>query len=189
MRFQFEELCKSGRWRTRFEAKLVRCPCQICGRPVTFGAPFCKFHLEEEFGVGIRPEPRLGQGQNGLVSMRKFHAGDFIIPYGGELINNRELRERYGDHTAPYALQLSGKYCQDAAIVRSAGAFSNHFQGLAASPNARFEKLDGAMWLRAILPIAKGDAILTDYGPEYILREPDSRYRTARPLRKLQCNF
>lgn len=181
MKFRFEELdLASGRWRNRFEANMIRLPCRKCGVPVIFGAPYCAFHLDEEYSVEIVPEPRIGRGHKGLRATARFRAGDFIVPYGGEVVTNRELQERYGPHTAPYALGLSSRLSQDAALLRSAGAFSNHYKGLASVPNARFEKRRGIMWLRAIRRIERGEAILTDYGPDYELDEVDARYRIVK---------
>lgn len=177
MKFRFEELDPaSGAWRKRFEGQLIRLPCRKCGTPVVFGAPYCPFHLREEFRVEIAPEPRIGPGQKGLNATSRIRAGEFIIPYGGEVVTNKELRERYGQHTAPYTLELGSRLCQDAALLRSAGAFSNHYKGLARVPNARFEKRNGVMWLRAVRTIERGEAILTDYGAEYDLDEVDARY-------------
>lgn len=180
MKFQFEEKGRDGRWRTKFSGKLVRSFCVACGRPVTIGAPVCAFHLDEVYGVAIQPEPRLGQGQKGLFATRRFEAGEVIIPYGGELLTSEELEERYGNHTAPYALELSRNYIQDAALVRSAGAHANHYTGLRVRPNARFWKDQRVMWLKAIEPIARGEAILVDYGPDYIIGERTSRYFTSK---------
>lgn len=178
MKFQFEERGPRGQWRTRFSGKLVRSFCMACGRPVTIGAPVCPFHLDDIYGVAIKPEPRLGPGQLGLFATRRHEAGDLILPYGGELLTNEELEERYGTHTAPYALELSRNYVQDAALVRSAGAHANHYEGLRARPNARFSREKRVMWLKAVEPIARGEAILVDYGPDYIIGERDSRYVT-----------
>lgn len=181
MRFVYEERAVGGRgWIRRFEAPVLRVPCTHCNIPVRVGAPLCAFHLEELHGLRIGEEGRLGRGQLGLFATRSFRPGDFIVPYGGEVVTNAELERRYGNGTAPYALELSSNRCLDGALLRSAGACANHFMGLAPAPNARFEKRGGTMWLRAVERIERGDAILLDYGNDYKLREENYRYFTRR---------
>jgi hypothetical protein len=65
-----------------------------------------------------------------------FEKGDTIIEYGGELLDDEELDERYGEeNTAPYAVNTKEDTNRDCACERSAGSSANTSAG---HSNAKF---------------------------------------------------
>ena len=45
--------------------------------------------------------------------------GDKICPYSGELLDKRQLDARYGDHTAPYGIEIAEDHYDDVSAQSS----------------------------------------------------------------------
>lgn len=98
---------------------------QRCQRKTSKVLPYCWQHMQSEQGLRIGPSLIKEAGQ-GLFATQLFKKGDVIGEYKGEIIGEKELTKRYGDYTAPYALELSpGKYV-DGACVRYPVVYANH---------------------------------------------------------------
>jgi hypothetical protein len=120
--------------------------------------------------------------QHGLASREPvFKKGQTIIQYGGQEITLKDLEERYGGHTAPYAVIKRSGLAEDAALLRSAGGHANH----RARPNARFGVNNGnIVTLIANVNIYHGQEIYLNYnrapGAQYRFNEPGVTHSTGR---------
>jgi hypothetical protein len=90
-----------------------------------------------------------------------------ILRYEGEEVTDQELRRRYGDKTAPYAVGERGLYI-DAACQRSAGSMANG-SDKNHKHNAVYAVALGprTISLRANKKIRHGEEILCSYGKHY----------------------
>ena len=102
-----------------------------------------------------------------------FRKGDKICNYNGELIDETELNRRYGDTTAPYAIELQKKQYSDAAIVRGLGSMLNH--NTKAKTNVRFSiKRDNSdITIIASKNIRNNTELFVHYGKNYKMNEKD----------------
>ena len=167
-----------------------------CKKQVVIGQPFCWVHLQQNQNLRIK-QSNIPNAGLGLFAVRKnapataviFHPHQKITDYSGELINHAELNKRYGDFTAPYAIQVRHTvpyFYEDAACKRGAGAIANH-----SNTNANAELIttydphlrhDIAL-LEATTPIRNNEEILVDYGDEYLFDE-DVAYSTKNDKKK-----
>jgi SET domain-containing protein len=105
-----------------------------------------------------------------------FRSGNRICPYFGEIINKAELDQRYGDHTAPYGIELSADRFQDRAAQRGIGTLINHTTR--AASNCRFTNNRQFITITATKPIRNDQELLISYGNDYLFNEPGVRYST-----------
>jgi hypothetical protein len=182
-----------------FQPKAFKCElkCQTCNflvRPntcckvkVCIGIPYCRYHMQKavkleiknsEHGKGVfakaDPPPRRGRNQTRNTGNRQlvFRSGEDIIEYNGEQITKDELEERYGKHTAPYALEMddhNGIY-EDGACFRSIGTVINHNRQ---RKNVDFSQTHNRspITITATKNIFNGDQLYADYGDEYSFDE------------------
>ena len=122
------------------------------------------------------------KGDDGEILFRK---NDKIIQYYGERINKTTLDQRYGDYTAPYAIDIDGDpdHFEDAACQRGIGAIANHTTKAASNAILEVEKTSAAKntWkviLRAKKNIYQNDEIFVWYGTQYQF-DDGSRYKTS----------
>ena len=156
-----------------------------CKNRAVHTATICWVHLlqrnhlrvrDSEYGKGLFAQQQ-GLGPRDPV----FKKDQTIIHYGGQEITLKTLEERYGNHTAPYAvIKRSGK-AEDAALLRSAGGHANH----RARPNARFGVNNGNLvTLIASANIYNGQEIFLNYnrasGAQYRFNEPGVSHSTGR---------
>lgn len=103
-----------------------------CRRQVTVGLPFCYQHRKSKQKLTVKqsgiPEAGKGlfvnsnlHGPNEIV----FRKNDKICSYDGEVLTGTQISERYGNHTAPYALELPHDRVIDASLVRGLGSSAN----------------------------------------------------------------
>lgn len=155
-----------------------RCKLRSC-----IGTPYCWIHLLyiKHLRIKYSTNPRAGKG---LFVMSKqhddneivFRNGDIIIEYGGEIITNNALDNRYGDYTAPYAIR-HGNRIEDGACIRGAGTVINHAP--TAQANARFSlSRNGQFRIIATKNIRNNREIFCNYGRNYRFNEPTS-HRTS----------
>ena len=94
-----------------------------CKRRTRQQQPFCFQHIKSELGVELKDSPGKGKG---VFALQTFKPGKFIMPYGGEIIDQKELDRRYGHDTAEYAIKIGDKdKYADAACLRGIGAMCN----------------------------------------------------------------
>ena len=114
---------------------------QRCRRLVTIGINQCFQHMSD---LKIKPS-LIDDAGKGLFAYNRrrpndailFKPNDKIVDYLGDKINHNELKHRYGNDTAPYALKINNNLYIDPATYRGIGSLSNrpthHHQS-----NARF---------------------------------------------------
>ena len=96
-----------------------------------------------------------------------FRKGNLITTYDAERITLSELKARYGNQTAPYALAGHGNGVHDAACHRGMGSLANDPRGTGRRSNARLVVGRNGGSLRATRSVFSGDEILVSYGREY----------------------
>ena len=101
-----------------------------CKRQITYTLPFCWQHLKAAYGIRLgRTQLRDKEGKRldflGLFACDPIKKGERICPYVGQRITHTQKDERYGDKTAPYALEVNSKLVYDAATVRGVGSLAN----------------------------------------------------------------
>lgn len=184
--------------RTEFECEINCSQCtgicangNVCKRRACIGIPLCWSHLLRDKHIRIRPSTIRGGGKglfatNQLVGENAilFQEEDIIIEYSGEVINTNVLDERYGDDTAPYAVQTGKRPAkfEDAACTRGVGAIANHGSGdiVNAKYSTRGSRNNRRSVLRATRPIFNNEEIFTNYGDEYNLQEQGVIFKTYR---------
>ena len=168
-----------------------------CNRRVCIGVPYCFQHLQSVLHLKIKPSniPNAGKGlfaldkrlgTNAVVfrhNPRNQYLSDEICNYSGEITSLDTLETRYGDPTAPYAIQIiENQRFEDGAVKRGIDSIAN--QSTVAFPaNARFvvKRINGRnhhIALKAIRNSRNGEEIFVDYGLDYIMNESDIRYIT-----------
>ncbi len=147
-----------------------------CRNKTQMSLPYCWQHLLSEKKLRIKESSIPGAGK-GLFAVDKnadddaiiFHTNDRIVDYVGEKINQETLNNRYGQYTAPYALETkvsNPKAYIDPACVRGVGAMAN--QGTRKKDNnAVLKAYKGDGYVKAIKPIRNNREIFVDYGAEY----------------------
>ena len=147
---------------------------QQCRRNTCKYLPMCWQHAGITYGVRVARSTIVGAGY-GLFALRDFKAGEWIAPLLGEIIDEDELDERYGDATAPYVVSYGGER-YDGALQRYIGHYSNSVFGkrglpLLSKTNAVIGAHHQQPWLKVQMMkrIKAGKEILTDYGDEYVL--------------------
>ena len=140
------------------------CCIKGCREALGWTYPYCARHLDDIFGVCVRPSEIHGMG---LFATREFAKGEPIVPLGGEVITPALLQARYSatgdpDCTATYAITV-GNGIVDALRLRHAWAFANHHDS---RPNCDLSA-EGIVARRGIRP---GKELLVDYGPRFLFQ-------------------
>lgn len=168
----------------------VRCTAQCntghqCKRDVVIGLDKCWTHLLKYNNLKIKKTSLRNQSFKGLFAWDKtkgpyatiFKKDDLIVPYNGEIIDERELGRRYGDgdeNTAPYVVENDKtKTYEDAACKRTAASTSNQASG-GFRNNAKLDfnpadDEDDNIYLIATKNIQNKKEIFCDYGRVYQL--------------------
>ena len=167
---------------------------QQCRARTCMGVPYCWQHGQSEYKVRIKPSGIPGAGKGLFAASRAaapgavvFRRDDFIAPYGGEVITDAQLTDRYGNYTAPYGMQVFGQRYENGACVRGPGSMANQAATRGAA-NAKLahgrRTVDGVVQyyarVVAIKPIRNGQEILVWYGARYVFDEPGVSYQTKR---------
>ena len=153
-----------------------------CRNRVCHGIPTCWIHAVKEYKVQRKDSPVHGKG---LFAVEDIARDAWICPYGGEEISNACITQRYGQATAPYAVQATAATNLDGACVRGLGCIANgrfnqHGRSLpVGNHNAIISRRRGAgLWLKATRIIRAGREIFVHYGDTYILQ--DNHYTKRR---------
>jgi hypothetical protein len=154
-----------------------------CARKCVIGTPYCWTHLLAKFHLRILPSTMPEAGKGLFVLDKKQPTGTVLIkkdqtvcPYGGDLIDKATLDERYGDKTAPYAVQLSKNRFRDGGCARGVGSLLNHDSRRA---NVAFSVNQNAktVSIKATRNLKNGEELFVNYGREYQMRD-GSKYVT-----------
>jgi len=146
---------------------------QRCKRRVCVGQPKCSQH--RDFVIKKSGIPNAGMG---LFAKREFKKNEVIGEYYGEQVNASQLKSRYGQSTAPYALQAGGVIF-DAACKRSLMSVANARKNFSQA-NAKFSNslnANGRVNVRAKKKIKAGKEVFVHYGSDY-WKFNDGTYKT-----------
>ena len=149
-----------------------------CKRKTVIGLPMCWTHTREVYHVRIKPSLIHGAGKGLFVDKPNTELGevvfkkdDHIVPYSGELIDSDELESRYGDYTAPYAVEMNKSMYDDASVKRGIGSLINH--KITKYTNCRFSiSRQNRCNIIAEKNIKQGDELYVNYGRKYKFNEP-----------------
>lgn len=152
-----------------------------CRRNTVIGTPYCFTHIKSKLHLQIK-QSNIPNAGKGLFAYRKdninqpvFKKGDILAHYDGEEITRNQLIERYGNHTAPYAVKKNNNLYIDAAGKRGVASIANTSRNTNLKPNV---ELTAKLNLKAKKNIYSGDEILISYDKGYKLNEPNVRYET-----------
>ena len=155
-----------------------------CKRNVIIGLSYCFQHRLKKYHVQSKPStiPNAGIGlfanngtnNNDIV----FKKNQKIVPYNGQITTKRVIDERYGDATAPYALEIRGDRVTDGALMRGIGTLLNHKSRT--QSNARFSvaKDNNEVNLVATKDIRNRNELFVNYGNDYRFHEAGVNYST-----------
>lgn len=160
-----------------------------CKKTTVIGTDICWQHLrnnkhlrilDTQHGKGLFAEDPLK-----LANAVVFEKNTKIIGYGGETIDEDDLMERYGNHTAPYGVKIRNEQFSDGSCKRGVGTLANH--GNSKEANARFGfARNGEISLYSEKKIKNNEEILINYNKGitrghpnyYLLSEPGITHRT-----------
>jgi len=155
-----------------------------CSRKCVIGTPYCWSHLLSNHHLRLLPStlPDAGKGVFVLNKQRPLgeiiiRNGDVVCPYGGELIDETTLNHRYGDKTAPYAIQLSHHRYRDAACARGIGSMINH-DSRRANVTFAVNQRTKTVSIKAKRHLRNGEELFASYGRDYRMND-GSRYVTT----------
>jgi SET domain-containing protein len=100
-----------------------------------------------------------------------------VCPYGGELIDKDTLEKRYGNKTAPYAVQLSKTSFRDGGCARGVGSLLNH-DSRRANVTFSVNQNSKTVSIKATRNLKNGEELFINYGREYTMRD-GSKYVTV----------
>jgi len=152
-----------------------------CKRECYIPTNYCYQHLQSIKHLKIAPStiPNAGKGlfafdktqpQDAII----FRPNQTIIEYRGERTTQTEIDNRYGDFTAPYALQVNRNLFIDSACNRGIGSLANTTRNTNFRTNARLSVSNtnhGSASLKATSNIRNGREIFVPYGSSYRLNE------------------
>ena len=176
----------------QFEGQLLTSRCSAitksgtrCKRYCIIGYEMCHSHLGSEKFLKIK-DSTIPQAEKGLFAFDRkkgpnetiFKKDQVITQYNGETITQAEKQNRYGNKTAPYAVQV-GRRIIDSALQRGVGSLANTRP---AHNNATFSvstrnNIPSAK-LKATKPIKNNQEIFLSYGPAYALHDPSVSFVT-----------
>jgi hypothetical protein len=110
-----------------------------------------------------------------------FRKGTSIIEYDGEMLNDEELIERYGQYTAPYAVESKDDSYVDCACERGVGSNANTYPN---HNNARFivNRAKNQVKIVATKNIRNDTEIFLSYGRSFKMDEPTEHETVYRKL-------
>ena len=186
---------KKGKTEVRTTGSLFNVQCyyknpqtqQQCKRRTVIGSGICWQHLRSQKKLRIKKSTvfingaSIGQGlfavDTGDPEEVVFHKDENIVQYDGEIINEFEREDRYGDGTGPYAIggSIHDEFEDidtpiiDSAFYRCVAALANHKEDPGANAIYMFDEDTHIQWVQALRDIKSGEEIFCDYGPEYSL--------------------
>lgn len=96
----------TGDWNCRLQCgqcEFIKEDGAQCKNRTCIGFPFCWQHNRRLFNVKVKPS-LIDEGEQGLFATKFIPNNTTICPHGGEIINERCLRQRYGDTRAQYVI-------------------------------------------------------------------------------------
>jgi hypothetical protein len=161
---------------------------QRCKRNCIIGFEYCPIHLQTVEHLKIKDSNLPNAGKGLFVSDNTkgphevvFRKNDTIAPYNGEVITQHVLNERYGIHTAPYAVRITNNAVIDSAAKRGVGSLANTYPGHNNSnlKTVRLSHTNPSAKLAATKPIRNNQEIYLSYGQgRYQVNEPGVHFYT-----------
>lgn len=155
-----------------------------CKKRVAQGCPYCFLHLKYKHFLCIKPST-IEQAGLGVFVCNIKENNDFIVyrknqkicPFDGEVITKEVLDDRYGEYTAPYAIEIHNDMVEDGATKRGIGSIINH------QPNARTNcrysiTRDNHAWIVATKDIKNNTELFVNYGSSYRFGERGVQFST-----------
>ena len=166
------------------------CQFEGCRTVLTTTFPYCPVHLEEVWGLAVRPSTieRAGMGLFwvGQKDRDVIKKNDIVTHYSSQSFTPYHVFEkRFCDKSVPYALKLSDrtsgmrrKIVFDAEdLMNFPGRYVNHATNYTEGKKANVRFVDNYKWdaerkrfvspMRATRPIRKGQELFADYGGSY----------------------
>lgn len=176
----------------QFEGQLLTSRCSAntkngtrCKRNCIIGYEMCYSHLASEQNLKIK-DSTIPQAEKGLFAFDRrkgpdetiFKKDQTITQYNGENISPAQKTARYGNKTAPYAVEV-GRRVIDSALQRGVGSLANTKP---AHNNATFSvstrnNIPSAK-IKATKPIKNNQEIFLSYGRAYRLHDPSVSFVT-----------
>lgn len=166
---------------------------QQCKRQVVIGAPYCFQHRKMKEHVEVK-DSTIPQAGKGLFATdgtdnphhRVFAAHQTILDYDGLFTTKQAIDAKYGDHTAPYAIEVTKERVEDASKRRGEGSLINQANTghsnnveMFVSPGTK-DKPYRHTRIRTTKQIFNRDELFLDYGRDYLLHEPGVHFGTTR---------
>jgi SET domain-containing protein len=115
-----------------------------------------------------------------------FKSQAVIIEYEGELMNEMQRFQRYGNHTAPYGVTFNADTFYDCGITRCAAGLINHKPHSQANCKFSTNRLNNRVRIK-LLPgkqIKNGQQLTVSYNSEtggnrYVMNEPGVQSYTS----------
>jgi SET domain-containing protein len=151
-----------------------------CKNRVCIGLEYCFIHTRLKLHLKVQ-KSNIHQAGVGLFAFDNtkepneivFRRDTKICDYNGEIIDEEELNERYGNKTATYTVQINntGRY-EDGAVHRGIGTLINSPSGTRHKPNCRFSiGQDHYAHIVALKNIKNGEELFLSYGRQYKFHE------------------
>lgn len=160
-----------------------------CRRKCVTPFEYCPIHLEK-YKLKIKDSTIPNAGKGLFAYMRNvpqthivFKRNDIIIPYIGNIVNNKEIDEIYGPNTtAPYAFCHGRRWnsrCTDGACRRGVGAFLNHGdRSNKINAAVRYDTRKKEFIVYATKEIKNNQEIFINYGDDYEFHVPNVTFST-----------
>jgi hypothetical protein len=146
-----------------------------CKRQTVIGSPYCYIHLLYKHHLRIKKSTIQNAGMglfavDPIDSTHKiiFKRNDTIALYKGEIIDLKQLIDRYSDKTPPYVVGINKNRFEDGASVRGVGSIANTKAG---HNNATISVHNGYAKIKATKNIYNGDEVFLSYGKSHKLNE------------------
>lgn len=138
-----------------------------CRNRVIIGVPWCWIHLKKR-GYRIKASTIPNSGK-GVFTLNTLDPNRNIMNYDGDVIDTEEIDRRYGNNTAPYAVEKRVGLYIDSICNRSPASMINHKRGRGA--NCKFSRYMGLMRVRTTKRIPADSELFINYGQDYSFRD------------------
>lgn len=138
-----------------------------CTRTTVIGSPYCYTHLLYIHRLRIKKStiPNAGKGLFAMTGRPGneilFREEDTICEYHGEVIDKDTLDERYGEFTAPYAVEVNEDRFIDSSTARGVGSLAN---SKPRHQNAHLTVYRNRVFVKATKNIRNNKEIFCSYG-------------------------
>jgi hypothetical protein len=155
-----------------------------CKRKVCIGLPHCYSHKIIEYDLKVKEStiPHAGLGLFAYDPDKRageivFKPNTKLCPYEGDVVPAEEIHTKFGEYTAPYAIQLNRGMIEDGSIERGIGTLINHKP--MNRTNCKFSVTrNNRVWIVSTKNIRNHEELFVSYGREYRMNERGVRTST-----------